>query len=561
LHPLPHLATAKQRNADVAVHIQLVAAFGQAQLHAIDLAVFRIEDFAAVPYVAIFADVPHDHHALDGLILALTVAFLADRMRTIVGKQHFLHLGFELSIALGDLDDGLGLAGYIIDLPPRAYRRVVGGPGDGRTQQQTGGDGNLRQAFHDQGAPYVGVWGSLPSHCRVGQAALRNSDRTGRWPGAAGIMNVLIIAPFPMTQANEALVRRILGDLIDPHTGAPLADSIRAVGVDGARVSVDIQLGYPAAGAGDSLAQQAKQMLENDAAIEAAVISMSSRIHAHKVQGTLAPLANVKNIIAVASGKGGVGKSTVSVNLALALAAEGAKVGILDADIYGPSQPRMLGIQGRPESPDGKTIIPMTAHGLQAMSIGLLVDEETPMIWRGPMVTQAMMQLLNDTRWDMLDYLIIDLPPGTGDIQLTLSQKVPVAGAVIVTTPQDIALLDARKALKMFEKVEVPVLGIVENMATHVCTNCGHEEHIFGAGGGERMAEQYQVPYLGSLPLDIRIREQADGGNPTVAAMPDSDLAARYREIARNTAGRLARQPRNKSLGLGKIIVQGQPAA
>ena len=367
--------------------------------------------------------------------------------------------------------------------------------------------------------------------------------------------------PLFMMQANEALVRRILGELIDPHTGAPLADSIRAVGVDGARVSVDIQLGYPAAGASETLAAQARQALESDASIDAAVVSLSSRIHAHKVQGTLAPLANVKNIIAVASGKGGVGKSTVAVNLALALAAEGAKVGILDADIYGPSQPRMLGIQGRPESPDGKTITPMTAHGLQAMSIGFLVDEETPMIWRGPMVTQAMMQLLGDTRWDMLDYLIIDLPPGTGDIQLTLSQKVPVAGAVIVTTPQDIALLDARKALKMFEKVEVPVLGIVENMATHVCTNCGHEEHIFGAGGGERMAEQYNVPYLGSLPLDIRIREQADGGHPTVAAMPDSELAARYREIARNTAGRLARQPRNKSLGLGKIVVQGQPAA
>jgi ATP-binding protein involved in chromosome partitioning len=364
-----------------------------------------------------------------------------------------------------------------------------------------------------------------------------------------------------MTQANEALVRRILGDLIDPHTGSPLAESIRAVGVDGAKVSVDIHLGYPAAGAGESLAAQAKQALEADPSIDAAAISISSRIHAHKVQGTLAPLGNVKNIIVVASGKGGVGKSTVSANLALALAAEGAKVGVLDADIYGPSQPRMLGISGKPESPDGKSITPMTAHGLQAMSIGFLVDEETPMIWRGPMVTQAMMQLLNDTRWDMLDYLIIDLPPGTGDIQLTLSQKVPVAGAVIVTTPQDIALLDARKALKMFEKVEVPVLGIVENMATHICTNCGHEEHIFGSGGGERMAEQYHVPYLGSLPLDIRIREQADGGVPTVAAIPDSDLAARYRAIARNTAGRLSRQPRNKSLGLGKIVVQGTPAA
>ncbi|RDI98160.1 iron-sulfur cluster carrier protein ApbC [Dyella solisilvae] len=362
-----------------------------------------------------------------------------------------------------------------------------------------------------------------------------------------------------MTQASEALVRRILGELVDTHTGAPMADAVRAVGVDGDRVSVDIQLGYPAADAIDAIAARVKQALEADPAIASAAVSIGSRIYPHKVQGTLAPLPGVKNIIVVASGKGGVGKSTVSANLALALAAEGAKVGVLDADIYGPSQPRMLGISGKPQSPDGKTIVPMEAHGLQAMSIGFLVDEETPMIWRGPMVTQAMMQLLNDSRWEQLDYLVVDLPPGTGDIQLTLSQKVPVAGAVIVTTPQDIALLDARKALKMFEKVEVPVLGVVENMATHVCSNCGHEEHIFGEGGGERMAAQYGVAYLGSLPLDIRIREQADGGTPTVVAIPDSDLAARYREIARNTAGRLARQPRNKSLGLGKIMVQGTP--
>jgi ATP-binding protein involved in chromosome partitioning len=362
-----------------------------------------------------------------------------------------------------------------------------------------------------------------------------------------------------MTQASEALVRQILGALDDPHTGAPLAGAVRAIGVDGERVSVDIQLGYPAAGAIDAITTRVKQALEADPAIASASVSIGTRVHAHKVQGTLAPLPGVKNIIVVASGKGGVGKSTVSANLALALVAEGAKVGVLDADIYGPSQPRMLGISGKPQSPDGKTIIPMQAHGLQAMSIGFLVDEETPMIWRGPMVTQAMMQLINDSRWEQLDYLIVDLPPGTGDIQLTLSQKVPVAGAIIVTTPQDIALLDARKALKMFEKVEVPVLGVVENMATHVCSNCGHEEHIFGEGGGARMAEQYHVAYLGSLPLDIRIREQADGGTPTVAAMPDSDLAARYRDIARNATGRLSRYPRNKSLGLGKILVQGTP--
>jgi ATP-binding protein involved in chromosome partitioning len=364
-----------------------------------------------------------------------------------------------------------------------------------------------------------------------------------------------------MTQANEVLVRRILGELIDTHTGASLGDAVRAIGVDGARVSVDLQLGYPAAGAIEALTVRIRNALQAEPAIESAAVSVTSRVHVHKVQGTLGPLPNVKNIIVVASGKGGVGKSTVSANLALALLAEGARVGVLDADIYGPSQPRMLGVSGKPESPDGKTIIPMQAHGIPVMSIGFLVEEDTPMIWRGPMVTQAMMQLLNDTRWEQLDYLIVDLPTGTGDIQLTLSQKVPVAGAVIVTTPQDIALLDARKALKMFEKVDVPVLGIVENMATHICSSCGHEEHIFGEGGGSRMAVQYDVPYLGSLPLDIRIREQSDSGNPTVVAMPDSDLAARYREIARNAAGRLSRQPRNKSLGLGKIVVQGAPAA
>ncbi len=364
-----------------------------------------------------------------------------------------------------------------------------------------------------------------------------------------------------MNAPDQDRVRQILDRVIDPHTGAGLGPAVRAVGVDGARVSVDLQLGYPAAGAREALARAAREALEADAAIDSAVVSITSRIHAHQVQGKLAPQAGVKNIIAVASGKGGVGKSTVAANLALALAAEGARVGVLDADIYGPSQPRMLGVEGRPDSPDGKSIVPKTAHGLQMMSIGLLVEEETPMIWRGPMVTQAMTQLLNDTRWDALDYLIVDLPPGTGDIQLTLAQKVPVAGAVIVTTPQDIALLDARKALKMFEKVEVPVLGIVENMATHVCSSCGHEEHVFGEGGAARMSEQYDVPVLGSLPLDIRIREQADGGTPTVAAMPDSDLAARYRAIARNAAGRLSLRPRNKSLGLGAIQVQNAPPA
>jgi ATP-binding protein involved in chromosome partitioning len=268
------------------------------------------------------------------------------------------------------------------------------------------------------------------------------------------------------------------------------------------------------------------------------------RVAARAPQGELKPLPQVRNIIAVGSGKGGVGKSTVAVNLALALAAEGASVGVLDADIYGPSVPMMLGLSGRPDSPDGKSIEPMRAHGLQAMSIGLLVDQDTPMIWRGPMATSALTQLLNDTRWDGLDYLVVDLPPGTGDIQLTMAQKIPVAGAVVVTTPQDIATLDARKALKMFEKLGIAVLGLVENMAVHVCSNCGHAEHVFGAGGGERMAAQYGVPLLGSLPLDAAIREQGDAGTPVVAAQPDSPLAGQWRALAARMVEELEKRPR-----------------
>ncbi|PPJ43773.1 MULTISPECIES: iron-sulfur cluster carrier protein ApbC [unclassified Pseudoxanthomonas] len=268
------------------------------------------------------------------------------------------------------------------------------------------------------------------------------------------------------------------------------------------------------------------------------------RPRTHAVQGNLSPHPRVRNVIAVGSGKGGVGKSTTAVNLALALAAEGARVGLLDADVYGPSIPAMLGLSGRPDSPDNKSIEPMRAFGVEAMSIGLLVDQDTPMIWRGPMATSALMQLFNDTLWGDLDYLLIDLPPGTGDIQLTLAQKIPVAGAVIVTTPQDIATLDAKKALKMFEKVEVPVLGIVENMAVHTCSNCGHVEHLFGQGGGERMAAQYGVPLLGSLPLDIAIREQGDAGQPVVVAAPDSAVAQAYRQTARVMATTLAQRPR-----------------
>jgi ATP-binding protein involved in chromosome partitioning len=267
-------------------------------------------------------------------------------------------------------------------------------------------------------------------------------------------------------------------------------------------------------------------------------------------------MENIKNVIAIASGKGGVGKSTTAVNLALALSVEGAIVGILDADIYGPSQPRMLGIKGQPKSNDGRSLEPMMGHGLQAMSIGFLIDEETPMIWRGPMVTQALEQLLNDTRWRDLDYLIVDLPPGTGDVQLTLAQKIPVSGAIIVTTPQDIALLDARKGLKMFEKVDVPVLGIVENMSIHICSKCGHEEPIFGEGGGARMAKETGTEMLGALPLDIHIREQADGGTPSVIAMPDSRIAQIYRDIARKAAAKLAAQSRDYSAKFPKIDIQ-----
>ncbi|HOC11872.1 MULTISPECIES: iron-sulfur cluster carrier protein ApbC [Thermomonas] len=269
-----------------------------------------------------------------------------------------------------------------------------------------------------------------------------------------------------------------------------------------------------------------------------------SRLPSHAVQGELKPLANAHNIIAVGSGKGGVGKSTTAVNLALALAAEGLKVGVLDADVYGPSIPTMLGLSGKPDSPDGKSILPMRAYGIEAMSIGLLVGDDTPMIWRGPMATQALTQLLRDTCWSDLDVLIVDLPPGTGDIQLTMAQKIPVAGAVVVTTPQEVATMDARKALKMFEKVEIPVLGLVENMAVHVCSQCGHAEHIFGSGGAQWMSQQYDVPVLGSLPLQRSIREQGDAGKPIVAAQPDSAAAQAYRMTARALLARLAQRPK-----------------
>lgn len=356
----------------------------------------------------------------------------------------------------------------------------------------------------------------------------------------------------------EAAIRDQLAHISDPDTGLDLIAGrhVQAIGVDADNVAIALQWRYPARSAHPALIAAIETRLKTVLGAAAVAVSIDTRIPAHKVQNALSPLPGVKNIIAVASGKGGVGKSTTAVNLALALAAEGAAVGILDADIHGPSIPMMLGITGKPDSLDGKTVEPKIAHGLQAMSIGLFLGEDTPTIWRGPMTTQYLQQLLTTTRWQDLDYLIIDLPPGTGDIQLTLAQRVPVSAAVIVTTPQDIALIDAKKALKMFEKVEVPVLGIIENMATHVCGNCGHTEAIFGEGGGARMAEQYGVELLGQLPLARHIREQMDSGRPTVAADPDSPAAVVYRGIARKAAARLSQQARNKTIGIPNIVIQ-----
>ncbi|MBT5228546.1 MAG: iron-sulfur cluster carrier protein ApbC [Proteobacteria bacterium] len=361
-----------------------------------------------------------------------------------------------------------------------------------------------------------------------------------------------------MTENSDKMIKEVIGSITDPHTGTTLADgkSIGDVKVGETGIKIEISLGYPALGWHEDLRTLVRDALIGDGYAGEIDVAIETKVVAHEVQKGVTPIKGVKNIIAVASGKGGVGKSTVSSNLALALVAEGAAVGILDADIYGPSQPRMLGISGRPQSGDGKTLEPMVSYQLQAMSIGFLIDEDTPMIWRGPMVTQALEQLLNDTRWKDLDYLVIDLPPGTGDTQLTLAQKVPVSGAAIVTTPQDIALLDARKALKMFEKVEIPVLGVIENMSTHICSQCGHEEAIFGTGGGERMAAEYSVDVLGGIPLDIRIREDADGGRPTVVADPDGLVAGNYRKIARQVAGRLAARKRNYSEVFPSIVVQ-----
>ncbi|HTH58645.1 MAG TPA: iron-sulfur cluster carrier protein ApbC [Paraburkholderia sp.] len=357
---------------------------------------------------------------------------------------------------------------------------------------------------------------------------------------------------------DRSLVDAALSALTDPNTGRPyaFAKGVRNVAVDGGVVSAEIVLGYPAKSQFDAVRQQVEAALAAVPGVTGSRIAVRHEIAAHTVQRGVKLMPNVKNIVAVASGKGGVGKSTTAVNLALALAAEGASVGVLDADIYGPSLPMMLGIEGRPESPDDKSMNPLTGHGVQANSIGFLIDQDNPMVWRGPMATSALEQLLRQTNWRDLDYLIVDMPPGTGDIQLTLAQRVPVTGAVIVTTPQDIALLDAKKGLKMFEKVGIPILGIVENMAVHICSNCGHEEHIFGSGGAGRMSREYGVEVLGSLPLDIGIREQADSGHPSVVADPQGRIAETYRAIARRVAVVIAERARDMTSKFPSIVVQ-----
>jgi ATP-binding protein involved in chromosome partitioning len=361
-----------------------------------------------------------------------------------------------------------------------------------------------------------------------------------------------------MAEVTHPQIEEKLATYVDPYLERDLVSTkcVKDISVDGDSATVAVVLGFPAGGYHAELAEKLKELVESIDGITTANVDVSTKVSAHSAQKGVKHIEEIKNILAVASGKGGVGKSTTAVNLALALSAEGARVGILDADIYGPSQPRMLGVSGKPESLDGKSLEPMNSYHLQAMSIGFLIDEETPMIWRGPMVTQALQQLLNDTNWKDLDYLVVDLPPGTGDIQLTLAQQVPVSGAVIITTPQDIALLDARKGLKMFEKVEVPVLGVIENMSIHICSECGHEEYIFGQGGGERMSEQNNVDFLGALPLDKRIREETDSGKPTVVAEPDSRISQIYREIARRTAAKLSLKTKDYAARFPQIVIQ-----
>ncbi len=347
----------------------------------------------------------------------------------------------------------------------------------------------------------------------------------------------------------ESALLDALKSVTDPNTGKDFVSTkqLKNLRIDGGDVAFEVELGYPAKSQIPVLRRALIAAARTVSGVENVSANLATKIIPHAVQRGVQLLPKVKNIVAVASGKGGVGKSTTAVNLALALAAEGATVGILDADIYGPSQPMMMGIEGRPESADGQTMEPMQNYGVQVMSIGFLVEADNPMIWRGPMATQALEQLLRQTNWGDLDYLIVDMPPGTGDIQLTLSQRVPLTGVVIVTTPQDIALLDAKKGIKMFEKVGVPILGIVENMAVHVCENCGHVEHIFGTEGGKRLAAEYGMDYLGALPLNLSIRVQADSGHPSVVSDPDGEIAGLYKTVARQVAVKIAQRAKDFS--------------
>lgn len=361
-----------------------------------------------------------------------------------------------------------------------------------------------------------------------------------------------------MANLNEEQIKNALGEYIDPYLQTDLVSAkvVKKIDIiDGDVVNLELLFGFPTKSYNETISNIVKEKVSALDGVSAVNVNIENKVLSHAAQKGVKPIPGVKNIIAVASGKGGVGKSTTAVNLALALSAEGASVGMLDADIYGPSQPRMLGVKGQPQSKDGKSLEPVMSYHIQSMSIGYLIDEDTPMIWRGPMVTQALEQLLKDTNWAELDYMIVDLPPGTGDTQLTLAQKIPVSGAVIVTTPQDIALLDARKGLKMFEKVQVPVLGVVENMSIHICSNCGHEEHIFGEGGGVRMAEEEDVDFLGSLPLNTQIRMDADGGKPSVVADPEGRVAQMYIEIARRTAAKLSLQAKDYSAKFPSIKI------
>ena len=360
-----------------------------------------------------------------------------------------------------------------------------------------------------------------------------------------------------MPALSDASLLAALQTVVDPNTGTDFVSTrqLKNLRIEGSDVSFDVELGYPAKSQIAPLTAALTAAARTVPGVNQVYARLATKITPHAVQRGVQLLPQVKNIVAVASGKGGVGKSTTAVNLALALAAEGATVGLLDADIYGPSQPMMMGISGKPASADGKTMEPMENHGVQVMSIGFLVEADNPMIWRGPMATQALDQLLRQTNWKELDYLIVDMPPGTGDIQLTLSQRVPLTGAVIVTTPQDIALLDARKAIKMFEKVGVPILGIVENMAVHVCENCGHVEHIFGEEGGKRLAAEYKMDYLGALPLNLSIRVQADSGRPSVVHEPEGEIAALYKAVARQVAVKISQRAKDFSAKFPTISI------